>query len=193
MTAPDLSGVLAGIAAAVRELADDGGLIDQLRDLLPERGQAPEENVARRPPASRPPWDSRVADAYTSIHAWARDADAELGTYTRGAYARAVAGGDRATKTALANVVIFCEDGRVPEGAVRHIARDLGSLLRAAQGVPGIDTAPAPAATLRQTCPRCGTGALQAELDGSTDIYCVECGARWAKREWPFLLSRLTA
>jgi hypothetical protein len=199
----DLAGVLAGINAAVHELADYGGLIDQLADVLAMPTSAQTEVVTgHRPPSSRPPWDVRAANAAMGLHAWARDAEAELGTWVRGFYGRRPNGSDRGTKDALGYVVIYCEDSRVPEAEVRRIARQLGTHLRAAQSVPAIDLAPAPAATLRQPCPYCRTGALTAAVDGSTEIRCAneDCTdpvsglrPRWAKKDWPFLLSRLAA
>lgn len=199
----ELDHVLAGIAAHVGELTVADGLIDQLRELLADKTVAPDSNTTSRPsPGSRAPWDTQTAHAYTSIGAWARHAEADLGTYVHGRYFRRTAGSDRNTRDALTNVLLYCEDGRVPEAEVRRIARHLGTLVRAAQSVPGIDTAPAPAATLRQPCPYCGTGALTAAMDGSTEIRCATDGcadpvtgarAVWAKKDWPFLLSRLMA
>jgi hypothetical protein len=187
----DLTGVLAGIHAAVHELTD---LIDTLRELLPERGTGgPEVSTARRPPGSRPPWDSPAANAYLAIHAWAREAEADLGTYVHGRYYRRPAGSDRVTKDALAAVAMFCDDSRVPEVEVRRIARHLGTLLRAAQSVPAIDAAPPAALLLRQPCPSCGTGALVAP-PGTTEIRCDDdqaCAASWTKDRWPALLAAL--
>lgn len=202
MSLTELDHVLAGIAAAVGELTEPDGLIDQLRELLADKTVAPDTNATSRPsPGSRPPWDAQTAHAYTSIGAWARHAEADLGTYVHGRYIRRMTGSDRGTRDALGNVLMWCENERVPEVEVRRIARHLGTLVRAAQSVPGIDTAPAPSATLRQPCPYCGTGALTAAMDGSSEITCATAGctdpvtgapAVWAKKDWPFLLSRLT-
>jgi hypothetical protein len=192
----ELDHILLGMNAAIHEIADPGGLIDQLRELLAEKSVVADETggTSRPTPGSRPPWDAQAAHAYTAITAWARHAEADLGTYVHGRYIRRATSTDRGTRDALGNVLIFCEDGRVPEAEVRRVARGLGTLLRAAQSVPAIDTAPPAAATLRQPCPVCGDGELTAALDGSTEIRCVNemCGARWAKKDWPFLLSRLT-
>lgn len=200
MSAPDLSAVLLGLRAAVEELTDDGGLVDQLRDLIGVKGTPTAEVSSRSVPGSRPPWDSRAADAYTAIHAAARDLEAELGTYVLGFYRRRAAGSDGNTRMALRRAVMFAEDSRVPEEDVRRAARLLGSLVRAAQSVPAIDLAPAPPATLRPPCPHCGQGTLQAAPDGSTEITCANPACldpvsgsrpRWPKHRWPFLLSRL--
>lgn len=181
---------LLAINAAVHELADHGGLIDQLREALGEKGTPTTELVTRGVPGSRPPWDGRAADAYLTIHAWAREAEADLGSYVRGHYHRRVGGGDRATKDALGNVVIFCEDNRVPANVVLHTARHLGRLVRAAQSVPAIDTAPQAAAMLRQPCPSCQEGAL---LAVGAEIACANevCAESWTKDRWPALLARL--
>lgn len=191
----ELAPVLAGVHAAVHELVD---LIDQLRELMAERGQGTENPTSRRPPGSRPPWDVRVADAYMSIHAWAREAEADLGTYVHGGYYRRAVGGDRATKDALRNVGVYCDDNRVPEAEVRRIARHLGTLLRAAQSVPGIDLAPPAAVALRQPCPLCRAGALLAGDDHEIRCANEACldpttGDRpsWSKEKWPALLARL--
>jgi hypothetical protein len=187
----DLAAVLAGVHAAVHELTD---LIDQLRELLPERGQGgPEVSTARRPPGSRPPWDSQVANAYTAITAWAREAEADLGTYVHGRYLRRATSSDRGTKDALGNVALFCDDNRVPDAEVRRIARGLGTLLRAAQSVPGIDLAPPPATTLTKPCPSCGDGELVADTD-TFAVTCANevCAESWTKAQWPLLLARLT-
>jgi hypothetical protein len=190
---------LAGINAAVHELADEGGLIDQLRELLAERGRTP-EIVVRGVPGSRPPWDAHVAGVHMSIHAWAREAEADLGTYVHGSYGRTAGGSDAVTRWCLQMVLVYCESGAVPDRDVQRVARHIGTLLRAAQGVPGIDLAPAPAATLRQPCPYCHEGALTAATDGSTEIWCANdvCTdpttgerPRWPKSRWPFLLARL--
>jgi hypothetical protein len=106
---------------------------------------APDDGMAvRTPPGLKPPWDAQTAHAYTSIGAWARHAEADLGTYVHGRYIRRMTGSDRGTRDALGNVLVWCENERVPEAEVRRIARHLGTLVRAAQSVPGIDTAPAP-------------------------------------------------
>lgn len=190
---------LEAIHAAVHELADDGGLIDQLRELMPERGQA-SDVPTRGAPGTRPPWDAHVAGVYTSIHAWAREIEADLGTYVHGRYHRRMPGSDRVTKDCLRAIAVYCDDNRVPERDVQRTCRHIGSLLRAAQGVPAIDLAPPAAATLRQPCPYCRTGALTAAVDGSTEITCANeacvdptTGQRpsWPKAKWPFLLSRL--
>lgn len=187
MTLPDW---LLAINAAVHELADDGGLVDQLHELLAERGTPTSELVTRGAPGSRPPWDGLVANAYTSIAAWARETEAELGTYTRGFYFRVVGGSDRMTKGCLQAIVVHCEDNRVPELEVRRVCRDIGTLLRTAQRVPAIDTAPPPAAMLRQPCPSCREGALLAAGD---EIACANevCAESWTKDRWPALLARL--
>jgi hypothetical protein len=200
-TAPSLEATLLGISAAVAELTDDGGLLDQLVDLTGEKGTAgPEVSGGRRPPGSKPPWDPQAADAYTTIHAAARDMEAELGSYVLGFYRRRVAGSDGNTRMALRRVVMFAEHEAVPETEVRRVALLLGRLVRQVQSLPAIDLAPAPPATLRPPCPHCGQGSLQAAVDGSTEIHCANpacvdptTGARprWPKHRWPFLLSRL--
>jgi len=200
-TAPSLQAVLLGLGAAVAELTDDGGLLDQLSDLLAEKGTAgPEVSSGRRPPGTKPPWDPRAADAYTTIHAAARDMEAELGTYVLGFYRRRMAGSDGNTRMALRRVVMFCDHPAVPEAQVRWAATVIGRLVRLVQSLPAIDLAPAPPATLRPPCPHCGQGSLQAAVDGSTEIHCANpacvdpaTGARprWPKHRWPFLLSRL--
>lgn len=192
----ELGDVLNGISAATDELAD---LSDHLRELLTEHGQSPEVG-SRRPPSTRPPWDQQTANAYLAIHASARQLEAELRHLVMGGYWRRLGGSDKATRKALGMISTYCSDNRVPEATVRAVARHLGTLLRAAQSCPAIDTAPAPAATLRQACPYCQTGALTAAVDGSTAIYCANVACvdpvsgirpRWTKREWPFLLARL--
>jgi hypothetical protein len=201
VSAVALDALLLGIRAAVDELVDSGGLIDQLADLLPERSQSPDVMTGHRPPSSRPPWDGRAADAFTAIHAAARDLEADLGGYVHGRYARRASGSDAHTRAALRQVVILVEHPAVPESEVRWIARCLGRLVRLAQAVPAIDLAPALPAMLRPPCPYCGQGTLQAAPDGSTEIVCAnpDCtepatGARprWPKHRWPHLLSQLT-
>lgn len=193
---PDLAPVVAGVHAAVHELVD---LIDRMRDLLAGRGQGAEVPTSRQAPGSRPPWDGRVANVYMSVHAWAREAEADLGTYVHGTYWRRAIGGDRGTKDALGNVALYCDDNRVPEAEVVRVARNLGTLLRAAQSLPGIDLAPPPALALRQPCPICGEGALLAgdnhEITCANEV-CTDpiTGQRpsWTKDRWPALLARLT-
>lgn len=194
--------ILRGIRAAVDELIDDGGLVDQLADLMAERSQSPEIATSRRPPSSRPPWDGSVAEAAFAIHAAARDMEAELRAYVFGRYVRRTGGSTGNTRMALRAVADLVFHDAVPESEVRRVAGHLGKLIRAAQSVPAIDLAPAPPATLRPPCPHCGTGSLQAALDGSTEIHCVNpkcldpvtgASPRWPRHRWPFLLSRLVA
>lgn len=195
---PHLEDVCQGIDVAVCELAD---LSEHLCELLAERSPLPEVTTMHRPPASRPPWDQQTANTYMAIHASARQLEAELRHLVMGGYWRRLGGSDKATRKALVMIAHYCRDERVPEGDVRAVARHLGDLIRAAQSCPAIDTAPAPAATLRQACPYCQTGALTAAVDGSTEIYCANQACvdpvsgvrpRWGKRDWPFLLGRLT-
>lgn len=198
----EIESVLKGIRAAVDELIDDGGLVDQLADLMAEHSQSPEITTGRRPPGTKPPWDGRVANAALGIHAAARDMEAELRGYVFGRYERRNAGSTGNTRMALRAVadLVFVES--VPEAEVRRVAGRLGRLVRAAQSVPAIDLAPAPPATLRPPCPHCGKSTLQAALDGSTEIHCANehcvdpvtgrC-PRWPRHRWPFLLSRLVA
>lgn len=199
MTDPTMRDTLAGIGAAVHALTDAGGLIDQLAELLGERGRLPETQTGHRPPGSRPPWDGQVANAYMDIHAVARDLEASLHTYVNGAYWRRWGGSDGHTRQALANVVVYVEHDNVPEAEVRWVARRLGRLVRMAQSVPAIDQAPAPAAALRQACPYCRTGSLEADLN-SMEVYCSSdtCAdpatgdrPRWDRTRLPFLLTRL--
>lgn len=200
-TAPSLEAVLLGLRVAVDELIDDGALLDQLADLLAERGTAgPEVSGGRRPPDSKPPWDPRAADAYMTLHAAARDLEAELGTFVLGFYRRRMAGSDGNTRMALRRAVLFAEHEGVPETEVRRAALLVGRLVRQVQSIPAIDLAPAPPATLRPPCPNCGQGTLQAAVDGSTEIHCANPACvdpatgvrpRWPKHRWPFLLSRL--
>lgn len=192
----DIAAVTAGINAAVHELVDADGLIDQLRLLLPLKGTGgPEVATSRPAPGPRMPWDGPAANAYMAIHAWARHADADLGTYVWGRYHRVLGGSDRATRDALLRVTVYCDDSRVPEAEVVRIARALGKLVRAAQGVAGIDLAPPPAASLAQVCPTCGTGELVADVEagsiGCTGEGC--CGASWSRAHWPALMALLRA
>lgn len=198
MTAPPIDAVLAGIRAAVEELIDDGGLIDQLADHLSERGQGPDVVTGRRPPGSKPPWDPAVAAAALAIHAAARDLEAELFSYAFGTYRRRTAGSDGNTRMALRRVVDLAWHEKVPEYVVRRTAQLLGRLVRQAQAVPAIDLAPAPPMPLIRPCPYCG-GRLEAALDGSTEVACVTPTCRddqgrrrrWPKHLWPMLLDRL--
>lgn len=196
----ELDAMLAGINAAVHELAGEGGLIDTLTELLAERSQAPEEVTGRRPPGSRPPWDPQAANVYMEIHASARRLENDLHTYVHGRWRYRHGGSTATTKEALGQVVILAEHERVPEAEVRHVARVLGRLVRSAQSLPGIDTAPAPAATLRQPCPYCREGALESAVDGSTEIRCANevCvhpatgeRTRWTRSQWPALWAML--
>lgn len=196
----ELDAVLAGINRDVHALADKGGLIEWLVDLLAERSPTPEISTGRRPPSSRPPWDSLAANAHMAIHAEARRLESELHTYVMGTYWYRVAGSDAHTREALRAVTVYAEDGRVPEREVRRAAQVLGLLVRGAQRVPGIDTAPAPAAKLRQACPYCA-GPLEADLE-AFEVYCDSdtcadpaTGDRpmWDRARLPFLLARLAA
>lgn len=196
----DLASVLEGINAAVHALADKGGLIERLSYLLAERSPTPEVSTGRRPPSSRPPWDTVTANAYMGVHTAARDLETELHTYVHGTYWRRLAGSDAHTREALRAVTVYVEHANVPEVMVRHVARVLGMLVRQAQGVPAIDTAPPPAARLRQACPYCAEP-LEADLE-NFEVYCAgqactdpTTGAppRWDRLRLPFLLARLVS
>lgn len=198
--APALDAVLLGIEAAVRELADAGGLLDQLAELLHEAGKRPELSTGRRPPSSRPPWDAGAAGVAMTVHAFARDTEADLRAYVFGQWRRRRGGSDVGTKVALHRITLLARHPNVPEVEVRRTARLLGQLVRQAQQHPAIDTAPAPPATLRFACPACGDGALQAAVDGSTAITCSNpacidetTGARtsWPRHRWHHLLGQV--
>lgn len=196
---PALDAVLLGIDAAIAELVD---LQAQLGELLHESSRRPELSTGRRPPSSRPPWEAQAAGAHLDVHGAARAIEAQLRGYVFGDDARRPGGSDAATREALRMVSRLVRHERVPEHTVRDVARTLGRLVRACQSVPAIDTAPAPPATLRFACPACGTGALQAAVDGSTAITCSngECidattGARtsWPRHRWHHLLGQVLA
>lgn len=132
------NGDIEQIALDVAELTRDGGIIDQLAELLPEPSEDPSVGAMSRSKAkSRPPWNPDAAAVLMGIHAGARELEQDLRYRVAGHTGEDRGGSTANTRAALAAITSLAYG--VDELAVRDAANQIAAWLRAARQLPDID------------------------------------------------------
>lgn len=131
-------GSIEQIALDVAELTREAGIIDQLRELLPEQPEDPTIGTMSRTKAgSRAPWHPEAAAAFVAIHAGARELERDLRYRVTGHSGKERGGTDQNTRDALAAITSLVY--AVDEPTQRETGHEIATWLRAARQIRDID------------------------------------------------------
>lgn len=163
---------------SVEALADDGGLIDQLRALLAEAATSTTYGTRTRHKVtgSPAPWNAEAASVYLTIHHGARDLEALLRYLVTGATGPERGGSDANTRAALYALPKLAE--AVDEGLADHAARVTAGWVTAAHQSRDIDITDRPVplprvpGQLPPACDYCGRLSLRMSTRSGV-VFCI--------------------
>lgn len=167
------------LAEDIGRLVDSGGLLDELRALLPEPTTSPTSptgHTRHKVTGSPPPWNAEAAAAYLTIHHGARDLEADLRYAVTGHTGAPRGGSDENTRVALSMVQRFA--WAAPDGMGEQAARTVAGWVTAARQTRDIDLTERPAPLPRvpgQLPPPCDyCGALSLRMSTRTGVvFCI--------------------
>jgi hypothetical protein len=181
-----------GIALDVNELTRDGGVLDQLEQLLPEQVTDPTTGGGHQKITGSPaPWHAEAAAALLTIHEEARRLEASLRREVTGNLGRRRGGSQTNTREALDAIVKLTE--AVCDDEVKTAARIVARWVTSARQIRDIDQAdrweplPRLPGMLPPACDWCSTYALRMNrLTG--EVRCTNSRCRDEEKRRPVAL-----